>query len=57
MFVEGMEVLYRNQRCFVKFICERYIVIRIPNPNKDRHDPLLCIFAEYQKEISILNEK
>ena len=57
MFVEGMEVLYENNQGFIKFVCDRYVVIRIPTKVEGRNDPLLCVFTEHQKDIVILDVK
>ena len=51
-----MEVKYRNMCGIIDFVCDWYIVLKLPPASKKHNSPKLLIYTEYQKEIVVLKD-
>lgn len=52
MFVEESEVIYRGMCGVIDFVCEKYVVIRLPAVS-GYSSPRILVYPENQKEIIV----
>ena len=52
MFAEKTEVIYRGMCGVIDFVCDQYVVIRLP-PVSGYSAPRILVYPEYQKEIIV----
>lgn len=50
MFVEKSEVIYRGMCGVIDFVCDQYVVIRLPAVS-GYSSPRILVYPEHQKEI------
>ena len=52
IFSEGTAVIYKEMCGVIDFVCDHYVVVRLPaQPN--RNSARLLVFREYYKQITI----
>lgn len=55
MFAEKSEVVYRRMCGVIDFVCEQYVVIKLP-PSSGYSSPRILVYPENQKEIIVFKD-
>ena len=55
MFAEKSEVVYRGMCGVIDFVCEQYVVIKLPS-SSGYSSPRILVYPENQKEIIVFKD-
>ncbi len=53
IFAENTQVIYKGTCGVIDFICDEYIVVKLPAAAPDRNPPRLLVFRDNYKDIEI----
>lgn len=56
MFVEKTEVFYNGMCGIIDFVCDQYIVIKLPAASSKHNSPRLLVYSNYYDKVKVIKE-